>query len=77
MAEKLQLGKYEHYKGKQYEVVGVAKHSETLEELVVYRTLYGEHDLWVRPLKMFLETVEIAGKKIPRFKFIENHTCPK
>ncbi len=72
MTEKLQLGKYEHYKGKQYEVVGVAKHSETLEELVVYRALYGEHDLWVRPLKMFLETVEIEGKKIPRFRFIEN-----
>lgn len=71
MTEKLQLGKYEHYKGKQYEVVGVAKHSETLEELVVYRALYGEQDLWVRPLKMFLETVEIEGKKIPRFRFIE------
>jgi len=72
MTEKLQLGKYEHYKRKQYEVIGVAKHSETLEELVVYRALYGEHDLWVRPLKMFLETVEIEGKKIPRFRFIEN-----
>ena len=72
MNEKLPLGKYEHYKGNQYEVIGVAKHSETLEELVVYRALYGEHGLWVRPLKMFLETVEIDGKKIPRFKFIEN-----
>lgn len=72
MNEKLQLGKYEHYKGNRYEVLGVAKHSETLEELVVYRALYGENGLWVRPLKMFLETVEIEGKKIPRFKFIEN-----
>jgi len=72
MNEKLPLGKYEHYKGTQYEVIGVAKHSETLEELVVYRALYGEHGLWVRPLKMFLETVEIDGKKIPRFRFIEN-----
>ena len=72
MNKKLPLGKYEHYKGNQYEVIGVAKHSETLEELVVYRALYGEHGLWVRPLKMFLETVEIDGKKIPRFKFIEN-----
>ncbi len=72
MSEKLRLGEYEHYKGKQYEVVGVAKHSETLEELVVYRALYGEHDLWVRPLKMFLEMVEIEGKKIPRFRFIES-----
>jgi len=77
MSDKLQLGKYEHYKGKQYEVIGVAKHSETLEELVVYRALYdskefGMNALWVRPLKMFLEEVEIEGKKIPRFKFIEN-----
>ena len=72
MSKKIQLGKYEHYKGKRYEVIGVAKHSETLEELVVYRALYDEHCLWVRPLKMFLETVEIESKKIPRFKFIEN-----
>lgn len=72
MSEKLQLGKYEHYKGKQYEVIGIAKHSENLEELVVYRALYGEHGLWVRPLEMFLGEVEIEGKKIPRFKLIEN-----
>lgn len=71
MKEKLQTGTYEHYKGKQYNVVGVAKHSETLEELVVYRALYSEHDLWVRPLKMFLEEVEIDGRNIPRFKFIK------
>lgn len=70
MNDKIQLGKYEHYKGKQYEVIGFAKHSETLEELVVYRALYGENELWVRPLKMFLETVEIEGKRIPRFKAI-------
>ena len=72
MREKISLGKYEHYKGKRYEVIGIAKHSETLEELVLYRALYGEHDLWVRPLKMFLEEVEIGGKKIPRFKLIKN-----
>ena len=72
MNDKLPLRKYEHYKGKQYEVIGIAKHSETLEELVVYRALYGEHDLWVRPLKMFLEEVEIEGKKFPRFKHIGN-----
>lgn len=77
MSEKLQTGIYEHYKGKQYEVVGVAKHRETLEELVVYRALYGEHDLWVRPLNMFLETVEFEGKKIPRFRFIENRPIRK
>jgi len=72
MTEKLPLGQYEHYKGNRYEVIGVARHGETLEELVVYRALYGERGLLVRPLKMFLETVEIGGKKVPRFKLIEN-----
>lgn len=72
MTEKLPLGKYKHYKGKPYEVIDVAKHSESLEDLVVYRALYGEHDLWVRPLKMFLEEVEIDNKKVPRFRFIGN-----
>lgn len=72
MNEELRLGKYEHYKGNRYEVLGVAKHSETSEELVVYRALYGGHDLWVRPSKMFLEAVEIEGKKVPRFRFIED-----
>lgn len=66
----LKLGKYRHYKGNEYEVIGVAKHSETLEELVVYRAIYKKHDLWVRPLKMFTEEVEIDGKKIPRFEYI-------
>lgn len=66
----LKLGKYRHYKGNEYKVIDVAKHSETLEELVVYRALYGNHDLWVRPLKMFTEDVEIDGKKIPRFEYI-------
>ena len=68
----LKTGKYKHYKGKEYEVIGIARHSETLEELVVYRALYqteGEN-LWVRPLKMFLEEVEIEGKKMPRFEFL-------
>lgn len=72
MNEKLKLGKYKHYKGNQYKTIGIAQHSETLEELVVYRALYGERDLWVRPLKMFLEEVEIKNKKVPRFRFIEN-----
>ena len=66
----LKLGKYRHYKGNEYELVGIAKHSETLEELVVYRALYGNHDLWVRPLKMFLEEVEVKRKKIPRFQYL-------
>lgn len=65
------LGTYLHYKGKQYEVIGVAKHSETLEDLVVYRALYGNFELYARPLKMFLENVEVGGKKVPRFKYHE------
>ncbi|MDP3997201.1 MAG: DUF1653 domain-containing protein [Candidatus Andersenbacteria bacterium] len=66
----IKLGKYRHYKGKEYEVIGVAKHSETLEELVVYRALYGEHQIWARPVVMFLEEVEVYGKKVPRFEFV-------
>ncbi|MDO8566354.1 MAG: DUF1653 domain-containing protein [Candidatus Moranbacteria bacterium] len=65
----VKIGKYKHYKGKEYEVIGMAQHSETLEELVVYRALYGNHDLWVRPLKMFMESVEIDGKKTLRFEY--------
>jgi cyclomaltodextrinase / maltogenic alpha-amylase / neopullulanase len=67
----LKLGKYKHYKGNEYEVIGIAKHSETLEELVVYRALYGEEQIWVRPLDMFLEEVDVDGKKVPRFSFVE------
>ena len=66
----LKEGKYRHYKGKEYEVIGIAKHSETLEELVVYQALYGKHELWVRPLKMFKEKIKSNGKKIPRFSNI-------
>ncbi|MBU1102547.1 DUF1653 domain-containing protein [Patescibacteria group bacterium] len=65
----LKLGKYRHYKGNEYEMIGIAKHSETLEELVVYRALYGDHNLWVRSLRMFTEEVEINGKKVPRFDY--------
>ena len=64
-------GKHQHYKGKFYEVIGVAHHSETKEELVVYRALYGDNALWVRPKKIFLEIVNIDGKEVPRFKYIE------
>jgi hypothetical protein len=69
-------GKYQHYKGNFYQVIGVAHHSETLEELVVYRALYlhkkyGRNSLWVRPKKMFLENVVINGKKMPRFRYVE------
>lgn len=68
----IRLGKYKHYKGNNYEVIGVARHSETLEELVVYKALYQEEgkNLWVRPATMFLEEVEIDGKKTPRFEFL-------
>jgi hypothetical protein len=60
-------GRYRHYKGHDYEVLGVARHSETEEELVVYRMLYGNRGLWVRPKAMFLETVAVNGKEVPRF----------
>jgi hypothetical protein len=61
-------GRYVHHKGGEYEVLGVARHSETEEELVVYRALYGEMGLWVRPAAMFTETVETAGGVVPRFR---------
>ncbi|SEL59960.1 DUF1653 domain-containing protein [Halomonas daqiaonensis] len=60
-------GIYRHYKGPLYEVLGVARHSETEEKLVAYRALYGDYGLWVRPLDMFLETVEVQGEPVPRF----------
>tara|TARA_R110002124_G_C8619528_1_gene486203 strand:- start:387 stop:596 length:210 start_codon:yes stop_codon:yes gene_type:complete len=67
----MKTGLYKHYKGNNYEVIGVARHSEDETELVVYRPTYGEKGLWVRPLDMFTETVEIDGKKIPRFSYID------
>lgn len=69
---KVKLGKYQHYKGNYYQVLAVAKHSETLEELVVYKCLYDNprSKIWVRPLAMFLESVVIDGKKTPRFKYM-------
>jgi hypothetical protein len=60
-------GIYRHYKGQRYRVLGTAHHSETMEELVVYQALYGEHGLWVRPATMFAETVELDGEPIARF----------
>lgn len=64
-------GIYRHYKGNLYQVLHTAQHSETEELLVVYRCLYGEYDVWVRPLTMFTETVEVDGKEIPRFELIK------
>ena len=66
-----QTGTYRHYKGGEYEVIGVARHSETEEQLVVYRPLYGERGLWVRPLAMFCETVNVDGREVPRFEFLK------
>ena len=63
-------GRYRHFKGKEYEVIGVAKHSETEEDMVVYRQLYGEHGLWVRPASMWEEKVERDGKTFTRFTYI-------
>ena len=63
-------GRYRHYKGQEYEVLGVARHSETEEEFVVYRALYGDYGLWVRPAAMFLETVQVAGQPCQRFQYL-------
>ncbi|WP_041706446.1 DUF1653 domain-containing protein [Pseudomonas fulva] len=67
----LQPGLYRHYKGPDYRVLGVAKHSETEEEVVVYQALYGEYGLWVRPLAMFTSQVELDGEQVPRFALVE------
>lgn len=64
-------GKYRHFKGNEYEVIGTARHSETMETMVVYRALYGEGGLWVRPAAMWTETVEKDGYTGPRFAFVE------
>ena len=64
-------GKYQHFKGNYYEVIGVAHHSETMEEMVVYRALYGEHGLWVRPAAMWTETIDRDGYHGPRFQYVE------
>lgn len=70
MSTEIRPGRYRHFKGNEYEVLGVARHSETLEPMVVYRALYGEGGLWVRPASMWNETVERDGKILPRFTYI-------
>ena len=65
-------GRYRHFKGNEYEVIGVAKDSETMEEVVVYRALYGDHGLWVRPAKMFAETIERDGRVMKRFLKVDS-----
>ncbi len=70
--QEIKPGKYRHYKGNEYEVIGIAAHSETLEPMVVYRALYGDNKLWVRPAAMWNEIVEVDGKQKRRFEHIEN-----
>ena len=70
MEEEIRPGRYRHFKGREYEVLFLARHSETEEQMVVYRQLYGEHGLWVRPASMWLETVERDGKTYQRFTYI-------
>lgn len=69
-ATTLPLGIYEHYKGNRYEVIGVGRHSETHEEMVIYRALYGSNDFWIRPLSLFVDTVSWEGKTLPRFRLL-------
>ena len=66
----IQPGIYRHYKGKMYRVIGIGRNSETLEECVVYQALYDDYGIWIRPYKMFTETIKVDGKAIPRFTFI-------
>lgn len=76
MTEFPRPGRYRHYKGNEYQVLDVARHSETEEWLVVYRTLYGDRGLWVRPLEMFMESVAVDGERVPRFALVEAAQAP-
>lgn len=71
MKNEIKTGRYRHFKGNEYEVIGTARHSETMEEMVVYRALYGEYGLWVRPASMWNEMVERDGKVYQRFTYVE------
>lgn len=70
-------GIYQHYKGMHYEIIGIARHSESLEELVVYRALYGKNDLWVRPLQMFLDEIVFEDKLLSRFRLVQQDEIGK
>lgn len=72
----LQTGLYRHYKGQQYRVLGLARHSETEDVLVIYQALYGEFGLWARPLSMFTEAVEVDGEQVPRFALVTPENDP-
>lgn len=72
----IKLGIYQHYKGNLYQVIGLARHEETHEELVVYQALYGDYSLWARPLNVFTGSIKVDGKEIPRFKFITKGQSP-
>ena len=72
----LQAGLYRHYKGQRYRVLGVARHSETEEALVIYQALYGEFGLWARPLSMFTEAVNVDGELVPRFALVTPESDP-
>ena len=67
----MEIGIYEHYKGNRYRVLGVGNHSETLEKMVIYQAMYGEKEIWVRPLSMWEELVEKNGTKVHRFRLVE------
>ncbi len=69
--EEIKLGRYRHFKGNEYEVLLIAKNSETQEDMVVYRALYGDHGIWVRPASMWNETIERDGKTFKRFEYID------
>ena len=74
--EEVKQGTYEHFKGKKYFVLGTATHSETLEQFVVYKQLYGNKSVWIRPIKLFIETVTRDGKTMPRFRFVSEMEEP-
>lgn len=76
MTNDIKIGVWRHFKGNEYDVLGVARHSETQEELVVYRARYGTRELWARPVAMFLESVDVDGVRRPRFEYVQPTTSP-